>query len=218
MAKGGRDIVVFDLGGVLIDWDPRHLYRKLFAGDEAGMEHFRATVCTHEWHRHHDAGRSFAEGARMLTAEHPDKGGVDRRVLRPTGRDDRWPDRWCGCGSAGFAPARRTTLRAQQLADGGFLVRSSAVRFSGLVPGHLDFRRGRGHQAGSTHLRATFRALRHRSGTRRVHRRCRSQCRRSATLGIHGIHFTGAAALPATTRSRRSPLLFCWCRRSRSCC
>ena len=73
MAKGGRDIVVFDLGGVLIDWDPRHLYRKLFADDEAGMERFLATVCTREWHRHHDAGRSFAEGARLLKAEHPDK-------------------------------------------------------------------------------------------------------------------------------------------------
>jgi 2-haloacid dehalogenase len=73
MAIAGRDIVVFDLGGVLLDWDPRHLYRKLFAGDEAAMEHFLATVCTHEWHRHHDAGRSFAEGARLLKAEHPDK-------------------------------------------------------------------------------------------------------------------------------------------------
>src|SRR5215831_17664312 len=73
MTKTARDIVVFDLGGVLIDWDPRHLYRKLFAGDEAAMEHFLATVCTHEWHRHHDAGRSFAEGARLLKAEHPDK-------------------------------------------------------------------------------------------------------------------------------------------------
>jgi len=38
MAKAGRSIVVFDLGGVLIDWDPRHLYRKLFAGDESAME------------------------------------------------------------------------------------------------------------------------------------------------------------------------------------
>jgi 2-haloacid dehalogenase len=73
MKKMARDIVVFDLGGVLIDWDPRHLYRKLFAGNEAAMEHFLATVCTHEWHRHHDAGRSFAEGARLLKAEHPDK-------------------------------------------------------------------------------------------------------------------------------------------------
>jgi 2-haloacid dehalogenase len=73
MAKAGRSIVVFDLGGVLIDWDPRHLYRKLFAGDEAAMEHFLATVCTHEWNRCQDVGRSFAEGARLLKAEHPDK-------------------------------------------------------------------------------------------------------------------------------------------------
>src|SRR5258707_5021222 len=73
MAKAGRSIVVFDLGGVLIDWDPRHLYRKLFAGDESAMEQFLATVCTHEWNRCQDAGRSFAEGARLLKAEHPDK-------------------------------------------------------------------------------------------------------------------------------------------------
>ena len=76
MKKTARDIVVFDLGGVLIDWDPRHLYRKLFAGDEAAMEHFLATVCTHEWNRGQDAGRTFAEGARLLKAEHPDKAGL----------------------------------------------------------------------------------------------------------------------------------------------
>jgi len=73
MAGTRRDIVIFDLGGVLIEWDPRHLYRKLFAGDDAAMEHFLANVCTHEWNRGQDAGRSFAEGARLLKAEHPDK-------------------------------------------------------------------------------------------------------------------------------------------------
>src|SRR5580700_8634113 len=71
MTETGRSIVVFDLGGVLIEWDPRHLYRKLFGGDEAAMEEFLATVCTHEWNRGQDAGRSFAEGARLLKATHP---------------------------------------------------------------------------------------------------------------------------------------------------
>ena len=66
-----RDIVVFDVGGVLIEWDPRHLYRKLFHGDEPAMEEFLATVCTHEWNRGQDAGRSFAEGAGLLKAMHP---------------------------------------------------------------------------------------------------------------------------------------------------
>lgn len=73
MARAACDAVVFDLGGVLIEWDPRHLYRKLFPGDEAAMEQFLAEVCTHDWNRCQDAGRSFAEGARLLKAEHPDK-------------------------------------------------------------------------------------------------------------------------------------------------
>jgi 2-haloacid dehalogenase len=70
MTKVARDTVVFDLGGVLIDWDPRYLYRKLFAGDEGVMEHFLATVCTHEWNRGQDAGRTFAAGARLLNPAH----------------------------------------------------------------------------------------------------------------------------------------------------
>jgi 2-haloacid dehalogenase len=73
MAEPIPNVVVFDIGGVLIDWDPRHLYRKLFPGDEPAMEHFLANVCTHEWNRAQDAGRSFAEGARLLKLEHPDK-------------------------------------------------------------------------------------------------------------------------------------------------
>ena len=65
-----RSIVVFDLGGVLIDWNPRHLYRKLFT-DQAAMEAFLATICTQEWNERQDAGRSFAEAAALLRAQHP---------------------------------------------------------------------------------------------------------------------------------------------------
>jgi 2-haloacid dehalogenase len=72
----GRDIVIFDLGGVLIDWDPRHLYRKLFRGDAAAMEDFLAAVCTAEWNRAQDAGRSCAEAVRLLQHRHPDKAGL----------------------------------------------------------------------------------------------------------------------------------------------
>jgi 2-haloacid dehalogenase len=66
------DAVVFDIGGVLVDWNPRHLYRKLFNGDDAAMEHFLATVCTPEWNAHNDRGRPLAEGVAVLTAEHPE--------------------------------------------------------------------------------------------------------------------------------------------------
>ena len=73
MAVPKRDIAIFDLGGVLLDWNPRHLYRKLFPGDDVAMEHFLATVCTNEWNRRQDAGQLCAEAARLLKAEHPDK-------------------------------------------------------------------------------------------------------------------------------------------------
>ena len=66
-----RSIAVFDLGGVLIDWNPRYLYRKLFNGDEAAMEHFLATVCTPSWNSQQDAGRPLSEACALLKLEHP---------------------------------------------------------------------------------------------------------------------------------------------------
>src|SRR5256885_1372479 len=68
----GRSVVVFDLGGVLIQWNPRHLYRKLLP-DEALMEEFLGTVCTQDWNERQDAGRSFAEAEAELIRHHPDK-------------------------------------------------------------------------------------------------------------------------------------------------
>lgn len=65
--------VVFDLGGVLIDWNPRYLYRKLFPGDEAGMEAFLAEVTTAEWNVQQDAGRPWDEAIEALADEHPEK-------------------------------------------------------------------------------------------------------------------------------------------------
>lgn len=63
--------VVFDLGGVLIDWNPRYLYRKLFNGDTGAMEDFLATVCTQEWNERQDAGRAVAEAEAELIARFP---------------------------------------------------------------------------------------------------------------------------------------------------
>jgi 2-haloacid dehalogenase len=68
-----RSVAVFDLGGVLVDWNPRYLYRKLFNGDEAGMEHFLSAICTQDWNERQDAGRSFAEATAELAGTHPDK-------------------------------------------------------------------------------------------------------------------------------------------------
>jgi 2-haloacid dehalogenase len=65
------DAVVFDLGGVLLDWNPRYLYRKLF-DDEAEMEMFLRDVCTMEWHAAHDRGVPLAQSCAALAASHPE--------------------------------------------------------------------------------------------------------------------------------------------------
>lgn len=62
--------IVFDLGGVLIDWNPRYLYREIFNDDEA-MELFLAKICTPEWNEKQDAGRSLKEATDSLIENHP---------------------------------------------------------------------------------------------------------------------------------------------------
>lgn len=62
--------VAFDLGGVLIDWNPRHLYRQLFS-DQGEMEKFLARICTPEWHRDHDLGADITASCQRLAAIHP---------------------------------------------------------------------------------------------------------------------------------------------------
>ncbi|MEX0747118.1 MAG: HAD family phosphatase [Rhodothermales bacterium] len=64
--------VVFDLGGVLIDWNPRHLYRKLVSDDPDRIEWFLSNICTPEWNALQDAGRTFAEATTELVTRHPE--------------------------------------------------------------------------------------------------------------------------------------------------
>ena len=77
--------VVFDLGGVLIDWDPRHLYRRLIP-DEAEMERFLRDVVSAQWNLEHDRGRSFAEGVALLTRKHPEQADLIAAF------HERWPE------------------------------------------------------------------------------------------------------------------------------
>lgn len=65
------DTVIFDLGGVLIDWDPRHLYRKIFKTEEE-IIWFLENICTGEWNDQQDAGRSFEEATEELVNKFPE--------------------------------------------------------------------------------------------------------------------------------------------------
>lgn len=62
--------VVFDVGNVLYDWNPRFLYERLIPEGPA-LDAFLRDVCTKEWHFQHDAGRPFAETSAELSATHP---------------------------------------------------------------------------------------------------------------------------------------------------
>jgi 2-haloacid dehalogenase len=63
---------VFDIGGVLLDWDPRYLYRKLF-DDEDAMNRFLDEVCTLDWHAVHDRGVPFERSCAELAARRPEQ-------------------------------------------------------------------------------------------------------------------------------------------------
>lgn len=89
MPHAALSTVVFDLGGVLVDWDPRYLYRQLF-DDPDDMELFLAEVTTAEWNAHQDAGRPWAEAIEVLVAEHPDR----RELIEAF--HARWPEMLAG--------------------------------------------------------------------------------------------------------------------------
>jgi 2-haloacid dehalogenase len=84
MSKG-IDTIIFDLGGVLIDWNPRYLYRKMFDNDET-IEWFLSNICTSEWNDALDAGRSFSEAVEELAKRHPEYDEAIRAW------SDRWPE------------------------------------------------------------------------------------------------------------------------------
>jgi 2-haloacid dehalogenase len=63
--------IIFDLGAVLIDWNPHYMYRTLFS-DEEEMKKFLATVCTSEWNEEQDGGRTVQEGTDLLVKQYPE--------------------------------------------------------------------------------------------------------------------------------------------------
>jgi len=75
MAGPKISAVAFDLGGVLIDWNPRHLYRQLIS-DADEMEDFLARICTLEWHRQHDLGADITSSCQRLSELHPGYRGL----------------------------------------------------------------------------------------------------------------------------------------------
>jgi len=78
-------IFIFDLGAVLIDWNPRHLYRQLFE-NEASMEAFLQNICTPAWNAEQDRGRRWQDAVDFLIKTHPEHRDMIQLYK------DRWED------------------------------------------------------------------------------------------------------------------------------
>ncbi len=63
--------IIFDLGGVLIDWNPNYVFDQIFDSEER-KQYFFENICTSDWNEQQDAGRSLQEGTEMLVAQHPE--------------------------------------------------------------------------------------------------------------------------------------------------
>lgn len=63
--------VLFDIGNVFVEWDPRFLYQNLI-DDSSELEYFLSEVVTLDWHSEHDRGRPFADGVKFLSAQFPE--------------------------------------------------------------------------------------------------------------------------------------------------
>ena len=63
--------IIYDLGGVLIDWNPKYVYRQVFNNDEKKADWFLNSICSHSWNEEHDAGRSIEEGNKVLIEQYP---------------------------------------------------------------------------------------------------------------------------------------------------
>ena len=63
--------IIFDFGGVLLEWDPRRLYQHHFPNNPEGMERFFKEVDFAGWNAHQDKGRPFKEGVAVLSAQFP---------------------------------------------------------------------------------------------------------------------------------------------------
>ncbi len=65
-----KNAIIFDFGGVLVDWNPRHLYKNIYK-EPAQMEYFLTYICSEGWNLEQDRGRSLADGTKMLQAQFP---------------------------------------------------------------------------------------------------------------------------------------------------
>ena len=198
------DTVVFDVGNVLIRWDPRHLYRKLFE-QEAEMERFLAEVCTDAWNLEQDRGRSWSEAIAERVPLFPGQESLIRAYF------ERWHEMVPG-------EVEGTVPILERLREAGVplyaITNFSAEKFAE-AQDRFPFLRGFRDVVISAHERllkpdpAIYRVLLDRNGLKAG--RClfiddsERNVRAAEGIGIRAHHFRNAAGLSAALRDLGLP-------------
>ena len=78
MQKNDINTIIFDLGGVLVDWNPKYLFDENYFENEAKRNYFFDHICTPDWNEEQDAGRSIVDATQLLVAQHPEWEGAIR--------------------------------------------------------------------------------------------------------------------------------------------
>ena len=126
--------VVFDIGGVLLDWDPRHLYRQLIA-DPAELAEFLGEICTPRWHLSHDLGADTEQSCRELAAAYPARADL---IMAWSHRSEEMVAGQLDDAIAVLADVRTTGARCLALSNmepDKFALRRSRYPFFGLLDG-----------------------------------------------------------------------------------
>ena len=199
------DAVIFDFGGVLVDWNPEYLYRKLIS-DADQRRHFLTEICSPDWNYEQDRGRDWAAAIAMKVAEHPQHAPLIRAYR------DRWPEMCRGTIESGVALHRQLKTAGIPLYG---LTNWSAETFeigSRLFPILNDFR----YVAVSGRLKMVkpdpeiyLHLLRNCDLTAE---RCvflddsLRNVEAARALGLHAIHFTDGESAGATLREMGLPI------------
>lgn len=120
-----RPAIVFDLGNVLIGWDPRSLFNKIFENDQAKVDYFFEHVCTTEWNEKQDAGRLIADAVQERIALFPEYEPYIRAYY------DRWIETITG-------PIEGTVEILSELKDSGYHLSALSNWSAETIPLVLD--------------------------------------------------------------------------------
>lgn len=72
MAVNSINTIIFDLGGVLLDWNPHYVFTETYFDSPDKRDYFFSSICTNDWNEEQDAGRSIVDATQFLVQQYPD--------------------------------------------------------------------------------------------------------------------------------------------------